>query len=191
LRKAEAHVTDFVGAWLSGTVKRYHTMESLQEDSVAQHSWGVVLLLIMLWPSAPSRMIIAAELHDFGEKATGDMPGPVKWSDPVLEALLEKLEHEHMRSSLPPFLADVISSINDAEWALVELCDRAEFCIRMIHERKLGNRYAEIYYKRAWDKMTNGLELYRDRFQQMSPKLVESISELRRNLDSSWREVRK
>jgi 5'-deoxynucleotidase YfbR-like HD superfamily hydrolase len=184
-------VTDFVGAWRSGTVKRFHTMEAIQEDTVAQHSWGVVLILLMVWPSVPWQLLIGAHLHDYGEKATGDMPGPVKWGDPVLEALLDKMEHEHIQKTLHPQLAKIIEALSPSDWALVELCDRAEFCIRMIHERLLGNRYAEIYYKRAWDKMTQVLELYRATFQEKDSRLIEGIAEMRRDLDTNWREARK
>jgi 5'-deoxynucleotidase YfbR-like HD superfamily hydrolase len=180
----------FVDAWLSGKVRRKHTMENIHAENISEHTWGVVLLLLMLWPDARREIIIAAQLHDFGEKATGDMPGPTKWSDPVLETLMDKLERDHMRTTLPQALYSLIEGLTDPEWGLVELCDRAEFCVSMIHERMLGNRYAEIYYKRAWDKMTQTLELYRAEFVTMSPWLMTNIANMRRDLDGQWRKAR-
>jgi 5'-deoxynucleotidase YfbR-like HD superfamily hydrolase len=181
---------DFVEAWRSGTVRRYHTMEAIESNLVSQHSWGVVLLILMLWPDAPRQLLIAAELHDFGEKATGDMPGPVKWGNPVLESEMDRMERAHMKARLPDTLLQLLESVDEVQWGLVELCDRAEFCISMIQERMLGNKFTEIYYKRAWDKMTLVLEQFRDRFLAI-PGVFDSIVEMRRNIDSYWREARK
>jgi hypothetical protein len=60
----------------------------------------------------------------------------------------------------------------------------------MVHERMLGNRYAEIYYKRAWDKMTRVLEQNRPAFLELSGELAAGIIDMRRGLDDSWREAR-
>lgn len=181
---------DFYRSWLSGTVKRFHVMDTIEPNLTSSHAWGVVLLLLMIWPSAPRELIIAALLHDFGEKATGDMPGPVKWGNPVLEAELDRMELQHTRENLPRQIATLLETVSQSQWAVVELCDRAEFCFRMVHERMLGNRYAEIYYKRAWDKMTRVLEQNRPAFLELSGELAAGIIDMRRGLDDSWREAR-
>lgn len=181
---------DTMKAWLSGKVKRYHIMETIHQDLVASHTWGVLTILLCVWPFAPRHVILAAQFHDAGEKATGDMPGPTKWGNPVLESEMDRLERAHIQESLPERIAGIMDGISAAEWGLVELCDRAEFCYNMIYERMLGNRYAEIYYKRAWDKMTATLEEFRSEFITMDPDLITGVAEMRRDLDDNWRKAR-
>lgn len=176
----------FVEAWRSGQVTRKHTMENIRAENVAEHSWGVVLLLLLAWPHAPAHLIIGAQIHDFGERATGDMPGPVKWGNPILEKEMERLEREHTTNLLPESLCDDFNTLTEAEWAVIEIFDRAEFCISMIREKMLGNRYTELYYKRAWDKMTQVLEKNKPAFWSMSQELWAGIIALRRDIAEHW-----
>lgn len=94
-----------------------------------------------------------------------------------------------MRDCLPNALLGFIEGMDSSEWAVVELCDRAEFCFNMVYERMLGNQYAEIYYKRAWDKMTHVLETSRHHF-IAKDDLVQGIADMRRNLDENWRRAK-
>jgi hypothetical protein len=181
---------DLFEAWKSGTVKRFHVMETILPNLVSEHSWGAALVLLMMWPNARPSLITAAILHDFGEKATGDMPGPVKWDNPVLESEMDRMEREHMKARLPEHLCSVVEGLSAGDWGLIEICDRTEFCLRMIYERMLGNKFAEIYYKRAWDKMTGVLNEHRAYFQGLDNSLMVGIVDMRKELDQRWREAR-
>jgi hypothetical protein len=35
-----------------GNVKRYHTMQMIGEQTVAAHTFGVIAIILELWPSA-------------------------------------------------------------------------------------------------------------------------------------------
>lgn len=59
-------------------VNRYHTMFTLQKETVGHHSHGVACLVLVLNPDASRELIIAALYHDLAEQHTGDIPSPAK-----------------------------------------------------------------------------------------------------------------
>lgn len=59
-------------------VKRYHTLLTLQSETVGHHSHGVAMLCLLLDPQASRRLLIAALTHDLAEHVTGDIPSPAK-----------------------------------------------------------------------------------------------------------------
>ena len=61
-----------------GEVKRYHTMPTIGEQTVANHSWGVAVILSWLKPDISPKALLKALTHDVAEKQTGDMPAPTK-----------------------------------------------------------------------------------------------------------------
>ena len=103
---------------------------------------------------------------------------------------MDRLEREHIDAKLPVHMRNTLREVTDTDWAVVEMFDRAEFCIGMIRERMLGNRYTEIYYKRAWDKMTQVLEKNRQEFYARDPELWEGIVAMRRDIAAAWVEAR-
>ena len=90
-----------IESWRNGQVVRKHTMENIRAENIAEHTWGVVTLLLIAWPKCPRHIIAGAQFHDAGERATGDMPGPTKWANPVLEAEMDRLEHDHIQAARP------------------------------------------------------------------------------------------
>lgn len=63
--------------YLAGKVRRWHTHHSLTQ-TVADHSHGVALFLLMHHPAPTLNLIKAALMHDLGEFITGDIPSPAK-----------------------------------------------------------------------------------------------------------------
>jgi 5'-deoxynucleotidase YfbR-like HD superfamily hydrolase len=169
----------FIEAWRNGQVVRKHTMENIRAENDAEHTWGVVMLLIHAWPSAPAHIIKMAVIHDCGERATGDMPGPTKWANPVLEAEMDRLEHSHIMDTMPKHLCDEYRAMTAEEWGVVEFFDRAEFCISMSRERRLGNTYAMLYMQRSYDKMTLTFDQHKNAFKKMSTELLVGMIDLR------------
>ena len=72
-----------------GAIKRYHTLETIGEQSVASHSWGVAMILQYLEPNVSKEAILRALTHDVAELFTGDIPAPVKWANPDLVEVLK------------------------------------------------------------------------------------------------------
>lgn len=154
-------MTDILKGWYSGQVVRKHAMMNIRAENNAEHSWGVVHILLSIWPKTSSRLIIACQYHDFGEKATGDVPGPVRWANPDLAAKLDGMEMEYMELHLPPEIVRIMVELTFLEKQMIEFCDRVEFCFSAIREINLGNQYMRVAFNRSHAKATEALERIR------------------------------
>lgn len=121
----------------AGAVKRMHNMRS-RPQNLAEHSWGVAMLLLTVYPQAPAGLIQRALVHDLPELRTGDIPAFVKWQNPDMETILKVLEDDfHVRfGTLPHSLA------SNEERLILKWCDGAELLLYCIEELHGGNRYA-------------------------------------------------
>jgi 5'-deoxynucleotidase YfbR-like HD superfamily hydrolase len=174
----------FIEAWRNGQTVRKHTMENIRAENVAEHTWGLIMLLMVAWPNAPSRFLFAAQIHDSGERATGDMPGPTKWANPELGALMDEAERRHMDDTLPKHLCRWLDSMTETDWAVVEFFDRAEFCVSMSRERRLGNTYAMLYFDRSFAKMEATFLDHEDDFYAKDPELLTGCKSLVKELQN-------
>lgn len=137
---------DIVGAQLDaiiagGQTKRYHTVHTIKENTVGQHSYGVAMLCWLLQEGEPSAVLIMAALtHDVAEQWTGDMPAPAK------RAL-------GIRTSFAEVEANCLASLHldwqlDANDSLVlKLADSMEGLLFCITERRLGNVGIQTVYE--------------------------------------------
>jgi 5'-deoxynucleotidase YfbR-like HD superfamily hydrolase len=117
-----------------GAVKRYHMKPTIKEQTVGAHSWRMVAVLIALWPDARRELICATAFHDVSERVTGDVPSPIKWSNPGLRIELNRIttdEEERLgiRYRLEPEEANVL------KWL-----DYFEGCLFCLDEIQMGNR---------------------------------------------------
>lgn len=129
--------------WHSGQVVRKHTMMNLRADNNAEHTWGVIHILLSVFSEVSTRQIIQALYHDFGERATGDIPGPVLWNNPELAKAVEEKEYDYMQENLVPRMAAIMANYLTArEKYMLEFADRIEFCFSMYREYSMGNKYA-------------------------------------------------
>ena len=122
----------------AGGVKRYHTWKTIQTQSVAEHSWNVARILMVLWTDAPAEALRYALLHDAGELSTGDAPFPIKKDNPVLKREMDRLEEaacEEMGLTL------LMETTPEWRWR-VKLCDMLEMWEFGLEEVALGNLYA-------------------------------------------------
>ena len=76
----------------AGQVTRYHTIGGAQ--SVAEHSWGVAMLIMRYHPDPPLHLIQAALEHDLAEKWIGDVPYPTKLDYPRLGDSYKEAEQD-------------------------------------------------------------------------------------------------
>lgn len=86
-----------------GEVVRYHAEGStVRKQSVAEHTWRVLIILLHLWPDTPRDVILATLYHDVPEVFTGDTPATVKIASRSVDASLCRMEHTFIEAlSIP------------------------------------------------------------------------------------------
>lgn len=73
--------------------RRYHTSDVVLTQTLAEHQWGVCMILRYLCCDAPSPALVSAALtHDLGEFCTGDLPAQFKWQLPEVAQAVEKAD---------------------------------------------------------------------------------------------------
>lgn len=121
----------------AGYVERCHGMRKIGHYSVAEHTYGVVSLLLLLHPGPSLRLIRAAQWHDSAERWTGDIPSPAKWAHAGLaqgdsELELDVLNHIGIKEHL-----------DEEEECWLRACDMLEFWLWMQEQLHMGNSTLE------------------------------------------------
>ena len=118
----------------AGAVKRWHTVRTIQEQTVADHSWGVISILLQICEPSIQLLYVAA-FHDLAEVSSGDIPAPIKWAYPKLDAALDEVEHDfnethRLDMDLTPY-----------EQTLLKWADMMELVMFTTTEIQMGNTY--------------------------------------------------
>lgn len=127
---------------LGAEVRRYHTVATIQEETVGHHSHGVALLCLQLNPQASRELLYAALVHDLAEQHVGDIPSPTKRSlelSGVLDKLESSLIFAHL-GSRPELTPD--------EQRTLKLADIAQGALKCAREIELGNARMRTVYDR-------------------------------------------
>lgn len=131
----EAKVVAQVRTLFDGSaVKRFHTIPTVTENTVGQHSHGVAMLCVLLEGGKPSSALLMKALtHDLAEQYTGDVPSPAK------RALGIRKEFGEVEEAL---LATVEFSIEvtPREEQVLKLADCADGMLFCARERMYGNK---------------------------------------------------
>lgn len=133
----------------AGQVTRYHTWPRVREQSVGEHSWQVLRVLLAIWPDAPRHVMVHAVTHDVGETGPGDAPYPSKANSPVLKAEHDRIEREvHLamstKWSLPP-----PSDLTVIERDVFKMAEYIEMWEWGLGELELGNASAALVASRC------------------------------------------
>lgn len=112
------------------TVKRYHTINLLVEETVGHHSANVALLCAALTVGPVSaNLLLAALRHDTAEQFTGDIPATAKWAHPLLKNIVGQIEALHV--TLP--------SLSQGEQRILKQADMLDLCFKCLEELSMGN----------------------------------------------------
>jgi len=123
-------------------VTRYHTIHTLQKETVGHHSHGVAMMCVLLSTGVLSAgLLMAALTHDLAEHQTGDIPSPAKREYGIGDQVSE-LEEKLLRS----MNLDVLLSKTDAR--ILKLADIAQGALFCIREIELGNTGMHVVYNR-------------------------------------------
>ena len=128
----------------AGSVKRWHTVRTIQTQTLADHSWGVIMILLVI--TNPSQTLIrAAATHDLSEVITGDVPAPTKWAHPRLDDALQTVERGYNESHL----IDYNLTSEDAKY--LKWADMLELVMFANSEIRLGNSHMTPIRDRGLD----------------------------------------
>jgi len=121
-----------------GKVRRYHTETLIgPEQTVSQHSWGVAVLVDILWPEASKELVLAAIYHDAHEAELGDIPAPTKRQISAETDIMDEMEFAfHHRTNT---LYERNLSLNDK--ARLKIADYLELVMFCQHQVKMGNTH--------------------------------------------------
>ena len=115
-----------------GAVQRCHTVRHFGSYSVAEHSWGVAMLVLQLYPEHFTALAAYALVHDVPEGLTGDIPSTAKADDGMLDDAINR------RFGLPS-----TSELNPIRHAILKSCDRLELYLWAYEQAAMGNRFAD------------------------------------------------
>jgi 5'-deoxynucleotidase YfbR-like HD superfamily hydrolase len=126
---------DFLAA--AGRVKRFHSVQTIQENTVAHHSWGVAVLCNILTEGNPGQaLLLHALLHDVAELEVGDVPAPTKRAAPGLKEAMDDLEDKVLKD-----VKIVLPELTSEEKRIFKLADCMDGMINCVQEARLGNGY--------------------------------------------------
>jgi 5'-deoxynucleotidase len=138
-------------------IERWSLMFSVRKENVAEHSLqvgmiahGLALIKNKYFDGKVNadRVATLAMYHDASEVITGDLPTPVKYSNPTIKEAYKAIEENavsNLLSFLPEDLVDDYQAIlepkdEDAEaMKLVKAADTLCAYIKCLEERALGN----------------------------------------------------
>ena len=137
----------------AGRVQRYHAAPVDKKQSVAEHSWGVAMILLEI--CFPSKSLLkAALIHDAAEYYTGDLPSPVKRVSPEVKELFDALEDDGLA-----LLELIMPDLDARETRLLKIADCLEgmyYCDSRIQAGdngaiKVRDNYITYLNKLGWN----------------------------------------
>lgn len=129
---------------LGGLTERAHIVPHQGSYNVAQHSWGVAMLMLQLWPEDFPRLAAYCICHDVPEAWIGDVPAHTKARSPRLTEELAQMEVEICsRLQIPDE-----HELHSDDLAKLKACDALELYLWAQEQVLLANHHAgEIIHK--------------------------------------------
>lgn len=136
-------------------IDRWALMRNSQKENVQEHSHMVAVLAHALavirrdvfgGEIDPGEVAVVALYHDAPEILTGDLPTPVKYFNPDIQAAYKKVEAmsadkllgmlpDELRPAYEPYLKEEPGDVHD----LVKAADKLSAYIKCVEELKMGN----------------------------------------------------
>ena len=136
-------------------IQRWALMRNTAPENVQEHSHQVAVLAHALavirnekfgGTVDPGAVAVAALYHDASEILTGDMPTPIKYDNPAIQAAYKDVEvvaGEKLLAMLPPELQGVyepvLKTTDPTVVRLVKAADKLSAYIKCVEELKAGN----------------------------------------------------
>jgi 5'-deoxynucleotidase YfbR-like HD superfamily hydrolase len=121
----------------AGNVTRYHTSQLLQKETVAQHTFNMInILMVVTDRQITANLLMAVVTHDMGEYKTGDIPSPVKKLSPEFREHCNAIEDKAMREVHVGFFPE----LTEWEYRLLKFADNLDGLMKITEERRMGNK---------------------------------------------------
>ncbi len=88
------------GRLRGGGVIRYHNEPDIPIQTVGEHTWRLITILLYIWPDCSLELLKTAQSHDNSEGLHGDPPAPVKWAYPEIREIYAEMGDQYMEESL-------------------------------------------------------------------------------------------
>lgn len=122
-----------------GAIRRYHTFQTIQQQTNAEHQWRVASLMRLFHPTCSMAAIDIALHHDTYELFTGDLPADAKITSPNLKLAAGAVE---VGAGYKYELFDY-SAATPYERFLINLLDKIEALMFLMRDARMGNLYAK------------------------------------------------
>ena len=124
----------------AGEVQRFHTVRTIVPETVGEHSFNVVNLILLMTGGHCSRsLLIAAIVHDMGEIAVGDVPSPIKKMYPQeVQDALDRQEEDAIARIYPYLVGH--KQLTEEEAKTLKLADNIDGMLKCRQEIIMGNR---------------------------------------------------
>lgn len=124
----------------AGKIKRYHTHYIIGEQTVGEHTYGVVQIMRHITADNWSKHLMKAALdHDAMEFFTGDIPFPAKEQFPVLRQATDLIE-EAMGKQYP----ELLPNLTEEEAVCLKAADLLEMAYFGLGQWQMGSRFGLI-----------------------------------------------
>ncbi len=120
----------------AGHIDRCHQWPRLRPYQNGQHTWGVCVILRMLWPERRDLLDFAL-FHDTPERDTGDIPSPAIKRLGIADLLAARDAEvmQHLRLPLE-------HALEEDGWHILRAADSLDLWLWTYDEEALGNRAA-------------------------------------------------
>ena len=128
----------------AGRVRRYHTWPTITTQSVGEHTWQVMRIMMTVDVGmCTTRLMHYAVLHDVGEMA-GDVPWPGKRNDPALKECMDAAEQQVRVNMCQRWGQPVLPTLSETERAFFKTCECLEMWEFGLQEVSMGNLYGKV-----------------------------------------------
>jgi len=137
----------------AGDLRRYHTHPTLQQSTVASHTWHAMRIWLELFGPMSPDVSTCLLLHDAGEAGAGpgDVPFGSKRASPSLAAEVGRLEEEQIIRLHGPLYRLCWDRLPPVDRGRIKVCDLLEMCEFGLKDWLLGNQYARLVVRDTRD----------------------------------------
>lgn len=155
-----------------GCVKRFHTVRTIGEQNVAEHSFYVAALAAHLYPEASANLLRACLYHDLAEQNTGDVPAHVKWANPSMKKAVAEEELAFER------FWEINFELTEKEISVIKWCDILEALLYSEKQLELGNTNLRIVIQRLLRYIrVNSMKPFNERAEKLFRTIVSRLKE--------------